>query len=49
MKYRIGIDSGGTHIVASSFDEQGQLLKQVTAGPGNIFWIRQEQLGVCWR
>ncbi|MDF7683263.1 BadF/BadG/BcrA/BcrD ATPase family protein [Lactobacillus sp. ESL0679] len=37
MKYRIGIDSGGTHIVARGFDSQGKCLKEATAGVGNIF------------
>lgn len=36
MTYQIGIDSGGTHIVATAWDNSGKQLAQTTAGPGNI-------------
>ncbi|WP_225046730.1 N-acetylglucosamine kinase [Lacticaseibacillus kribbianus] len=37
MTYLIGIDSGGTHIVATAWAPDGRQLAQVTAGPGNVF------------
>lgn len=36
MTYQIGIDSGGTHIVATAWDAAGKQLAQTTAGPGNM-------------
>lgn len=36
MTFQIGIDSGGTHIVATAWDEWNNQIDQVTAGPGNI-------------
>ncbi|WP_297818814.1 BadF/BadG/BcrA/BcrD ATPase family protein [uncultured Lactobacillus sp.] len=36
MAYRIGIDSGGTHVVASLYDENKHLIASSTKGSGNI-------------
>lgn len=36
MTYQIGIDSGGTHIVATAWSDTGKPLAQTAAGPGNI-------------
>lgn len=35
MYYKIGIDSGGTHVVAQAFSKEGAILAAATAGPGN--------------
>lgn len=35
MQYRIGIDSGGTHVEAEAWAEDGTLLGTANAGPGN--------------
>lgn len=35
MQYRIGIDSGGTHVEAEAWAEDGTLLGTASAGPGN--------------
>lgn len=37
MKYIIGVDSGGTHIVGQAFATTGKLLAKAESGPGNIF------------
>lgn len=37
MKYIIGVDSGGTHIVGQAFAMSGKLLAKAESGPGNIF------------
>lgn len=37
MTYKIGVDSGGTHIVATSYTEDNKKIKTAKAGPGNIF------------
>lgn len=44
MTYLIGIDSGGTHIVGTAWQAEGQQLAQVTAGPGNIFLDQTQTL-----
>lgn len=36
MTYNIGVDSGGTHVVAMAWDLQGHVVAQGEAGPGNI-------------
>lgn len=36
MKYVIGIDSGGTHIVGQALTESGEVLFETQSGPGNI-------------
>lgn len=36
MAFYIGIDSGGTHIVAQAFTTSGQQIYEATAGQGNI-------------
>lgn len=36
MAYKIGIDSGGTHVVAGLYDENNKLLNSSTQGAGNI-------------
>ncbi|SCC12124.1 N-acetylglucosamine kinase [Weissella bombi] len=36
MTYNIGVDSGGTHVVAMAWDMQGRVVAQGEAGPGNI-------------
>ena len=41
MNYRIGIDSGGTHITAIAYRENN-IVAQATAGPGNIFLNPQQ-------
>lgn len=35
MHYRIGIDSGGTHITAQAYTIKKDLIRESTAGPGN--------------
>lgn len=35
MQYQIGIDSGGTHVEAEAWAEDGTLLGTASAGPGN--------------
>lgn len=37
MKYIIGIDSGGTHIVGQALEKSGKVIFQTQSGPGNIF------------
>ncbi|WP_010579735.1 N-acetylglucosamine kinase [Liquorilactobacillus vini] len=44
MKYRIGIDSGGTKIKASAWNEQHKCLLNVTSGPGNILLNQNQTL-----
>ncbi|WP_125607187.1 N-acetylglucosamine kinase [Lapidilactobacillus bayanensis] len=36
MKYVIGIDSGGTHIVGQALNNSGKVLFETQSGPGNI-------------
>lgn len=36
MKYSIGIDSGGTHIVGQAFTTTGEVITEATSGPGNV-------------
>lgn len=43
MTYKIGIDSGGTHIVATAY-ENGKPLYSATAGPGNILLDPEETI-----
>lgn len=35
MRFKIGIDSGGTHVTAEDYDSTGELLAESSAGPGN--------------
>lgn len=35
MRFKIGIDSGGTHVTAEAYDSTGELLAESSAGPGN--------------
>lgn len=35
MQYKIGIDSGGTHITAQAYTSNKELIAETTAGPGN--------------
>lgn len=37
MRYKIGIDSGGTHITAQAYTSNKELIAETTAGPGNSF------------
>lgn len=37
MSYLIGVDSGGTHVVATSYTKDKQKIHSATMGPGNIF------------
>lgn len=36
MEYVIGVDSGGTHIVAQALSQDGKIMEQSESGPGNI-------------
>mgnify|MGYP000204312940 CR=1 FL=1 len=33
MRFKIGIDSGGTHVTAEAYDSTGELLAESSAGP----------------
>lgn len=35
LRFKIGIDSGGTHVTAEAYDLSGELLAKSSAGPGN--------------
>ncbi|MFD1465068.1 N-acetylglucosamine kinase [Lapidilactobacillus mulanensis] len=37
MKYVIGVDSGGSHIVGQALEKSGKVIFQTQSGPGNIF------------
>ncbi|MCX8722037.1 MULTISPECIES: BadF/BadG/BcrA/BcrD ATPase family protein [Lactobacillus] len=42
MQYRIGVDSGGTHVVANAYSKDLNSLSSVIFGPGNIFTNAEE-------
>ncbi|MFT8820970.1 MAG: BadF/BadG/BcrA/BcrD ATPase family protein [Liquorilactobacillus nagelii] len=44
MNYKIGIDSGGTKIKGSAWNEKSECLLSVSSGPGNIFLNQQRTL-----
>lgn len=44
MKYVIGVDSGGTHIVGQALTLSGSVLAQTQSGPGNILLDQPQTL-----
>lgn len=44
MKYVIGVDSGGTHIVGQALTLSGSILAQTQSGPGNILLDQSQTL-----
>jgi len=44
MKYVIGIDSGGTHIVGQALTDTGKILEESKSGPGNILLDKSQTL-----